>query len=99
MIKILKSKNIDGNDVICVEKRLFLFERIKSFTFTDDDNDKQYDYLDDFDESKNLNLFINNIREQAEKFAKEIVETDTYNVFYCPELVINLVKLAKHFPI
>lgn len=92
-------KDIDGNDVICAEKQLFLFERIKSFTFTDDDNDKQYDYLDDFDESKNLNSFINNIREQAEKFAKEIVETDTYNVFYCPELVINLVKLAKHFPI
>lgn len=92
-------KDIDGNDVICAEKKSYLFERIKSFTFTDDDNNRKYDYLDNFEKSENLIFFINNIWEQAEQTAKQIVETDDYNVFYCPELVRNLTNLAKHFPI
>lgn len=92
-------KDTDGNNVISAEKQSYLFDRIKSFTFTDDDNDKKYDYLDDFDESEDLTSFINNIREQAEQTAKQITETDRYNVFYCPEIVNSLVKLTKHFPI
>lgn len=78
------------------EKKSYLFERIKSFIFTDDDNNRQHDYLDNFEESENLIFFINNIREQI---AKQILETDSYNVFYCAELVRNFINLTKHFPI
>lgn len=70
-------QDVDGNDVICAKKRLYLFDRIKSFTFMDDDNDREYDYLDDFiEESENLISFINNIKEQAEQTARQITETD-----------------------
>ena len=39
-------KDSDGNEVICEQKRSYLFERIKSFTFTSDENATEYDDLD-----------------------------------------------------
>lgn len=36
-------KDTDGNDVICAQKQQYLFQRIKSFTDNDDNDDKKYD--------------------------------------------------------
>ena len=92
-------KDSDGNEVICEQKRSYLFERIKSFTFTSDENATEYDDLEMQNENENIVAFVNNIRDEAEQIAKDSVETDRYNAFYCPELVTYLVKLAKHFPL
>ena len=44
----------DGNKVIFKQKRSYLFERIKSFTFTSDGNDKEYDDLETLNENENI---------------------------------------------
>ena len=92
-------KDADGNTVICEQKRSYLFERIKSFAFTSDENEKEYDDLDTLNEDESIVAFINRIRDAAEQMTKNSVETDRYKAFYCPELVPYLVKLSRHFPL
>lgn len=97
-------KNTDGDDNICAEKQNYLLEKIKTFVFVENNDyiDREYDYLeylDDDVDSTDIISFIEGVREEAEKLAKSVEDTDNLNAFYCPEIVNHLVKLAKHFPI
>lgn len=91
-----------GQDIMSQQRENFLFNRIKTFIYTEDDaliEDNEENYLEDepFDVDSNVIDFIKNIKIRAEEEANKCLEFERPNPYHLPGIVEPLMNLAQFF--
>lgn len=94
-------QNEIGEDIISQQKEDYLFERIKTFSFENQNNENtEWEPVDDepSEVDDNIRKYVENLKSRAEAEAINCKEHQRPNAYYLPEIVNPLLKLALFFP-